>query len=132
VLLAIFGCSEISSAKAVRVSYGRWQTYSAAEPLVYPDLTVRFTGYGPQNIDSGVPMGQVFQFLVSDGTSETTVSWSMGTGDIGPELFEIGSKRFFLEMVRSDHLRERAQSEQQIVIWPESEFLRRKSSWSLW
>jgi hypothetical protein len=32
------------------------------------------------------------------------VSWSSGTGDIGPALFRVGSKQFALELSRSDKL----------------------------
>lgn len=141
-LIAILGCSTMSSAKPGEARYGSWETYSSTDPLVYPDFKLRFLGFGlsEQPLPDFPPMGQVYRFLVFQGGLETTVSWSSGTGDIGPELFEISGRKFFLEMISSYHLREKAGSEQQIVVWPESEFLQRNKRkyfwsryfWSLW
>jgi hypothetical protein len=130
--MAILGCSTMSSAKPGEARYGIWETYSSTDSLVYPDFKLRFLGLSEQPLPDFVAMGPVYRFLVFQGDLETTVSWSSGTGDIGPELFEISGKKFFLEMKSSYHLREKAASEQQIVVWPESEFLRRNKGWSLW
>jgi hypothetical protein len=41
---------------------------------------------------------------VGSGKTEKTVSWTAGTGDIGPVTFEFGGKRYQLELRRSDKL----------------------------
>ena len=46
---------------------------------------------------------------------EKIVSWSSGTGDIGPVEFEIGDKRFLLELRHSDELGKL--NENELVIW---------------
>ena len=104
--------------------YGRWETYSLTESLIYPDFKILFTGseegaFYPNSTSHR--MGRVYKFAVSGGASKTTVSWSSGTGDIGPSLFEVGGKKFFLEMFKSNHLKLPA-LENQIAIWPEAEY----------
>jgi hypothetical protein len=32
------------------------------------------------------------------------ISWSSGTGDIGPTIFHVGNEQFWLELKRSDKL----------------------------
>jgi hypothetical protein len=41
-------------------------------------------------------------FVVSAGSERITVTWSAGTGDIGPALFTIAGTGFGLELARSD------------------------------
>jgi hypothetical protein len=52
---------------------------------------------------------------VRNANFETVVSWSSGTGDIGPVQFEIDGKRFLLELRQSDKLGKLQGNE--LVIW---------------
>jgi hypothetical protein len=51
------------------------------------------------------PNGFLYHDFSVVTTSDTsTISWSAGTGDIGPTPFTVGSERYFLELERSDTL----------------------------
>lgn len=132
VAVILDGCALMNSPQGEFAQYGTWQTYSSTQVLRYPDFDLLFKD-DPGEIKSleGLPMGPEYHFTVSNGTSQIGVIWSSGTGDIGPSLFEINGKTFFLEMIRSDYL-ERPVSDEQIAIWPESEFFRGKNRWWFW
>jgi len=46
----------------------------------------------------------VYDFRVKSAQGEQTISWSAGTGDIGPTLFRVGSEQYALELKHSDKL----------------------------
>jgi hypothetical protein len=46
----------------------------------------------------------VYDFRVKSAQGEQTLSWSAGTGEIGPALFRVGSEQFALELRHSDKL----------------------------
>jgi len=51
------------------------------------------------------PRGFVlYDFRITSAHGTQTISWSAGTGDIGPALFRVGGDGFALELVRSDKL----------------------------
>lgn len=112
--------------------YGKWQTYSSTQALHYPDFDLVLNDE-PREVKylEGLPLGPEYHFTISSGISRISVFWSSGTGVIGPSSFEIVGKKFFLEMIMSDYL-EKPISDKQIVIWPESEFFKRKNRWWFW
>jgi hypothetical protein len=136
VAMSFGGCALTAASDQGFARYGRWQTYSLKEPLHYPDFDLLFIGKDAGSLYPGATgdlhrMGFIYRFSISSDNSSTTASWSSGTGDIGPTLFEIDGKRFFLEMVFSDYLK-KSKSEDQVAIWSESEFHGKKNRWWFW
>jgi hypothetical protein len=56
-----------------------------------------------------------YDFKVRTANIEKAVSWSSGTGDIGPVQFEIAGKHYQLELRHSDKLGKLKDNE--LVIW---------------
>jgi hypothetical protein len=104
-LLAFFG--PVSCGHAAweqKASYGTRVKYQAGQKIEFPDFTVEYVGERRTSLPA-YPRGFLYyDFKVRTANVEKVVSWSSGTGDIAPVDFEIGSKRFFLELRRSDKL----------------------------
>jgi hypothetical protein len=60
-----------------------------------------------------------YDFKVYQGNQAQLISWSAGTGDIGPTLFDLDGNRFALELVMSDELG--VLDADELVLWRESE-----------
>ena len=71
-----------------------------------PFATFELTYLGERRVASEkYPRGFLFHdFRVHSAQGTQTISWSAGTGDIGPTLFRVGSEGFALELERSDKL----------------------------
>lgn len=85
-------------------TYGAKVTFAKRRPLSFPDFKLEYLGsrrvQPPQ-----YPRGWVVHdFVASTATEKVPVSWSAGTGDIGPRQFAIAGKEFWLELVHSDKL----------------------------
>jgi hypothetical protein len=104
-LLAFFGpvsCGH--GASEHKASYGTRVKYRVGQKIEFPDFTVEFVGERRQTTPA-YPRGFLYyDFKVRNANVEKVVSWSSGTGDIGPVAFEIGGKRFLLELRASDKL----------------------------
>ena len=95
--MAATGCASDAPA-----AYGAKTRFTKGKPIRFPDFELKFTGErrvpSPQ-----FPRGFVFHdFAATTKTERVAVSWSSGTGDIGPTAFTIAGKRFRLELSRSD------------------------------
>lgn len=102
--------------------YGEKVSYASGEELKFPDFTVKFTGKREQkypNENSNLKM-TVYDFEVAKGEAKKKVSWSSGTGDIGPAFFEIGGGSYVLELSQSDVLK--SLEEGFLVIWKKAEY----------
>ena len=95
--------------------YGAKVRYSAGKPLVFPDLTLEYAG--ERRVESTqYPRGfVVHDFMARHDGQEARVSWSAGTGDIGPTLFDLAGRRYRLELDRSDALGSLRDGE--LVLW---------------
>jgi len=92
------------AASEQKASYGTRVKYWAGEKIEFRDFVIEYVGERRQSA-SAHPRGFLYyDFKVRTANIEKVVSWSSGTGDIGPVEFEIGSKRFLLELRRSDKL----------------------------
>jgi hypothetical protein len=115
-LLAFAGpvsCGHAASEQ--KVSYGTRVKYHPGEKIEFPDFTVEYIGEHRKDTPA-YPRGFLYcDFKVRAANIEKVVSWSSGTGDIGPAEFEIGGKRFVLELRRSDKLGKL--NENEMVIW---------------
>jgi hypothetical protein len=84
--------------------YGTKVSFAKARPLKFPHFTIRYVGER-RGTSPRYPRGFLNRdFIVSAGSERIVVSWSAGTGDIGPALFTIAGKKFGLELVQSDSL----------------------------
>ena len=104
-LLAFFGpvsCGHAASER--KASYGTHVKYRAGQKIEFPDFTVEYIGERRKGTPAYPGGFLYYDFKVGTGNIEKVVSWSSGTGDIGPVEFEIGGKRFLLELRHSDKL----------------------------
>ena len=109
-------CGQAASEQ--KASYGTRVKYQAGQEIEFPDFTVEYVGERRKSLPV-YPRGFLYyDFKVRTANIEKVVSWSSGTGDIGPVEFEIGSKRFLLELRRSDKLGKLSNDE--LVISPAS------------
>jgi hypothetical protein len=94
------GCTGSSRA----ADYGTKTTFKKAVPVTFPDFVLTYVGERKVASEK-FPRGFVYHdFRIAAVPGTQTVSWSSGTGDIGPALFKVGGKNFALELSRSDKL----------------------------
>jgi hypothetical protein len=92
------------AASEQNASYGSRVKYGPGQKIEFPDFTIQYVGERRKETPA-YPKGFLYyDFKVRTPSIEKIVSWSSGTGDIGPVEFEIGGKRFLLELRRSDKL----------------------------
>jgi len=116
-LSGLLACAVASDSYATseKASYGTRVKYQARQKIELPDFTIEFVGERRESSPT-YPRGFLYyDFKVSRGYIVKTVSWSAGTGDIGPVEFEVGDKHYQLELRRSDKLGKLNDNE--LVIW---------------
>lgn len=121
-LLVILALSSIIKYKTMKSenSYGEKVKYSKDQELEFPDFTLRFIGERTEHAPQISRSFRYYDFEVFTDSERKTVSWSAGTGDIGPILFRFNNTDFFLEMQSSDILGRL--SENEIVVWPQERY----------
>ncbi|MBK7709282.1 MAG: hypothetical protein IPJ30_26880 [Acidobacteria bacterium] len=92
-------------------SYGAKTKFAKDAVLDFPDF--KLTYLGNRKVPSELwPNGfNYHDFRVLSRTGERTVSWSSGTGDIGPVEFEVDGAKFQLELRFSEGLGKLAENE---------------------
>jgi hypothetical protein len=86
------------------VAYGSKVRFGVDRTLRFPDFQVTYIGKR-QVTPPQYPRGWwVYEFKVRGKGGEQTVSWSSGTGDIGPSRFKVDGVDFQMELSRSDKL----------------------------
>jgi hypothetical protein len=104
-ILGMFGFATLASAgEAPAAAYGAKVKFREGQALAFPDFELTYKGKrhvaGPK-----FPRGwTAHDFNVRFGKAEQKVSWSAGTGDIGPARFTVRGTAFDLELSRSDQL----------------------------
>jgi hypothetical protein len=84
--------------------YGDKVKFSKGTRIVFPDFVLEYIGQHRESSEK-YPRGFLFyDFFASTNGGGKRVSWSGGTGDIGPVGFALNDKRFSLELKRSDKL----------------------------
>lgn len=84
--------------------YGEKVAFRKDRPVQFPDFVLTYLGER-QVAAERFPRGFLFRdFRVAGSSGTQTVSWSSGTGDIGPTRFRAGPKSFVLELQRADAL----------------------------
>jgi hypothetical protein len=90
--------------QAEAAEYGAKVGFKKGGAVKFPDFELTYIGERHVASDR-FPRGFIFHdFKVAAPPGPQTVSWSSGTGDIGPALFRVGSKQFALELSQSDKL----------------------------
>ena len=103
------------AASEQKASYGTRVKYWAGEKIEFRDFMIEYVGERRQSV-SAYPRGFLYyDFKVRTANIEKVVSWSSGTGDIGPVEFEISGKHYQLELRHSDKLGKLQDNE--LVIW---------------
>lgn len=99
-------------------AYATKVKYTPNQNLVFPDFTLRYIGES-KIVPPQYPRGFIYyNFVVIDSEASQKVSWTSGTGDIGPEPFSVAGKNFALELRSSDELGKLADDE--LVVSPVS------------
>jgi len=102
-LSAFAACSHAADSSDP-VAYGSKVRFGVDRTLRFPDFEVTYIGKRhvtpPQ-----YPRGWwSYDFKVRERDREQAVSWSTGTGDIGPSRFKVAGVDFQIELSRSDKL----------------------------
>jgi hypothetical protein len=98
-----------------KASYGTRVKYRTGKKIEFPDFTIEYVGERRKSV-SVYPRGFLYyDFEVRNANIEKAVSWSSGTGDIGPVQFEIAGKHYQLELRHSDKFGKLKDNE--LVIW---------------
>lgn len=114
-LAVFFALPACAGTRGGPVSYGTKVHFAKGSTLTFPDFELAYAGTRKVS-GSSYPRPFVYHdFQVTGGGKSKTVSWSSGTGDIGPTVFEFGGKNFRLELSRSDKLGRLAENE--VVVW---------------
>ena len=104
VQLLVFAVSFDAEEAADAVAYSSKVKFSVGHTLHFPDFDltyVRKRRVTPPQYPRG---WWIHDFKVRAKSDEQTVSWSAGTGDIGPTRFKVNGTDFQIELSRSDKL----------------------------
>jgi hypothetical protein len=103
--VAVVVSASVGAAPApVPGSYGVKTPYRAKVPISFTDFELTFLGER-RVASEQYPRGFVaYDFQIVHGKARLMVTWSAGTGDIGPTSFAVAGQRFLLELRRSDKL----------------------------
>ncbi len=84
------------------VAYATKVAFRQGVPIQFEDFQLMCLGQHREVYDI-YPRGFLYyDFLVISGTQELKVSWTAGTGEIGPARFEVSGKRYLLELAWSE------------------------------
>ena len=113
--LVAFAMPACSSGRGSGSAYGTKVKFSKGATLSFSDFDLTYTGIRKVP-SSAYPRGFTFHdFEAARGGTIKRVSWSSGTGDIGPTVYQFDGKEFWLELSRSEKLGKLAENE--MVIW---------------
>ena len=117
-LLLILLCAFILPACADAgdaVGYGVKVKFAKGRTLHFGDFDLTYTGARHES-SSKFPRGFTFEdFKLSRAKESKTISWSSGTGDIGPTEFTFAGQKFALELRMLDKLGRLGGDE--LVVW---------------
>lgn len=116
-VFSLFAASVLGAAE-----FGQPVTFAKGRPVEVGGLVVEYLG--DRHVDHPVfKPGFTFQdFRIGNGKESKTVSWSGGTGCIGPVDFSLGGVTYMLEL-RASVARKGWLKDNQLVLWTEKGFL---------
>lgn len=100
-LVCLAACSSGADAPA---NYGAKVRFKKGAAVVFPDFDLTYLGRRHVESPRFKPGFNYEDFRVSRGDKTGTVSWSSGTGLLGPQEFEFGGQKFELELRHTDKL----------------------------
>lgn len=104
-LIAMLGSAACASGSSGAAAYGTKVRFSKGTALTFPDFELTYQGRR-HVATPRFPRGFNYEdFTVSRGGKSITVSWSSGTGDIGPQLFDFDGHHFTLELRHADRFK---------------------------
>lgn len=120
-LILLCVCCSSNGAAEGSYSYGVKINYSDRQIKKLPDLSLRFLG--KRHVESSIfrPGFTYYDFEVAKENQIKQVSWSSGTGDIGPQYFEVGGTEFVLELASSEAFKG-FMKEGEMVVWAKFEY----------
>lgn len=84
--------------------YGEKVQYEKGTVIQFPDFRLVYIGDKWLSGKNGATWSMVFNlFEISDGKISKEISWSSGTGNIGPNPFEFKGKKYNIEKTISDN-----------------------------
>ncbi len=102
--LTLWTPATLGAGVGVMAAYGAKITFAKGRSIAFRDFQLEYLGsrrVTPPQFPRGF---LVHDFIASKGSERVPVTWSAGTGDIGPAVFVISRKTFWLELARSDSL----------------------------
>ena len=109
-LLLLFGCV-VPLPKALSTgapaspgigAYGAKVVYAPGQFICFPDFTLRYVGTRHES-SALFPRGfDFYDFQIQRSGESYTVSWSSGTGEIGPTFFTVHGQTYQLELVYAE------------------------------
>jgi hypothetical protein len=103
------------AASEQKASYGTRVKYRVGKKIEFPDFTIDYMGERRKSVPVYPRRFIYYDFKAIKGKAEKMVSWTTGTGLIGPMDFEIGGKHYQLELRHSNKLGKLSDNE--LVIW---------------
>lgn len=112
---------------ALAADYGKRVTYEKGKPLIFPDCELTFKG--ERRVTSPVfkPGFLYYDFTATAHSAKKDLSWSSGTGEIAPLYFEVGGRKFVLELKHSEAYKGWLKPDE-LVLWPQAMFEARPKS----
>jgi hypothetical protein len=102
IVLGLFAAACAPESRAA--DYGAKVAFKKGTAVMFADFSLTYLGERQVKVKE-FPRGFTYHdFEVKSGAGEQKISWSSGTGDIGPTIFRVGGKQFGLELSRSDKL----------------------------
>ena len=120
-LLLTTACAFLNQQTGRAYQYGKKIDYSDQEVKKLPDISIRFLEKR-REASPVFPRGfTYYDFEVMKGEEKKKISWSSGTGVIGPTYFEIAGEEYVLELAASKAHRG-FMEEGEMVIWRKEEY----------
>jgi hypothetical protein len=118
-VLSISFLSIFCSMKSGDINYNSVVKFSKGEQLKFPDFTLEYTGERTEKKEfpNGNSLTFTFHdFSLTNGSVKKTVSWSSGTGDIGPMQFDFEGRNFEIEMSYSEKLKTKLDKNELVIV----------------
>jgi hypothetical protein len=116
----VAACASNSNAGA---GYGVPVPFAKNRDVVFAHFTMRYLGERKVSSPIFKPCFTFYDFEVRSAKSTQTVSWSSGTGVIDSASFKVDGRPYELEL-KGSVARKGWLREDEMVVWPEAEFLR--------
>src|SRR5262245_45279540 len=101
-MLGLFSAACAPESRAA--DYGAKVAFKKGVAVTFADFALTYLGERQVKSKEYSRGFTYHDFEVKNGAVAQKISWSSGTGDIGPTMFRGGGKQFGLELSRSDKL----------------------------